>query len=86
MNPKDRKLRLRKTTLRHVGPDGAIRAVGGGPPVIVPGESDDGCTCTCDTCDFTLCDSCPFTNCLDDSCRYCPYSQQGFTVCYDLCA
>ena len=87
MNPRDRKLRLKKSTLRQLGPEHSTHAVGGGPPVIGPDDSDKGdCTCTCVTCNYTACDSCPPTHCLDDSCQVCPYSNPGFTVCVDLCA
>src|SRR5262245_59356153 len=89
MNPRNRRLRLKKSTVRELDPEHATHAAGGGPPVIKPGDSNEpGCTNTCLSCHFTQCDTCPITYCFNDSCNLsdCQFSNGGFTVCLDLCA
>ena len=73
MNPRDRKLRLQKTTLRGLNVELASNIRGAGSFIICPkletGETcDGGCgTATCDTCD-----TCSPSNC-GDTCHWgCP--------------
>jgi hypothetical protein len=91
MNPGNRKLRLKKSTVRNLNPEDSSRARGG---LVKPVPKDTGgggsggffctlgCTGTC-TCD-DACATRAFTNC-----EYCNTLNSCITVCMscnDICA
>ena len=79
MNPSERKLRLRRITLRSLAPPDSRVARGGAHPPVISGTceqsegcggTDAGCSGTCPDmsvcgCSYenTVCDSCPWTDC-----------------------
>lgn len=73
MNPGDRRLRLRKTTLRSLHEELASNIRGGGSLIICPKLETGGdtaqtctCTCTCLSCNLTCGDAtcnCPSYGC-----------------------
>ena len=63
MNPRDRKLRLRKTTLRSLDAELASNIRGGGSFIICPRleTGQDSVYGTCDTCAATCIPTCQIT-------------------------